>query len=461
MEPPAAWTTVSMLDATLIRRFATRLGGQLILPGREAYESARRLWNWAIDLRPGMIVRCANREDVTRAVDFARHNDLLVAVRSGGHSYAGHSTCEGGMVIDLSAMNGIRVDREHQIAHAEGGLMVGEFDKETQSLGLATPMGACAATGIAGLTLGGGLGWLTAGYGASCDNLLVAEVITADGSVLGATPQENQDLFWGIRGGGGNFGIATSLSYRLHPVTQAWGGMRAYPLAQGREVLRFFREFTATAPDELSSQAGIVPLADGPAFGILVCCNADLAAGERLLKPLRTFGRPLADSIRPMPYLEVQAGQSDVPAMERLSFHQKSGFLSELSDKTIDIIVSQLVEAPTPLCGSTLWHHHGAVCRVGAGESAFSFRQAGYYFWTQSFWQDRPAAGSSIEWVNRSWDGLRTFFNSAVYVNQLGDEGEERVRAAYGANYERLVALKNKYDPTNFFRMNQNIKPTA
>jgi FAD binding domain-containing protein/berberine-like enzyme len=460
MEPQAASTTVSMLDISLIRRFATALKGQLILPGNESYESARRVWNWAFDLRPGMIVRCANREDVTRAVDFACSNDLLVAVRSGGHSFAGHSSCEGGVVIDLSAMKGIRVDREKQIAHAEGGLTVGEFDKETQSLGLTTPMGACAATGLAGLTLGGGLGWLTARYGASCDNLLAAEVITADGNVLAATPQENTDLFWGIRGGGGNFGIATSLSYRLYPVSQVWGGARAYPLSQAGETLRFFRQFTAAAPDELSSLAGIVPLASGPAFGIFVCCSADLATGERLLKPLRTFGRPLADSIRPMPYLEVQAGQSDVPAMEQLSFHQKSGFLCELTDETIDIIVSQLAEAPTALCGSSLWHHHGAVCRVGTSENAFSFREPGYYFWTQSFWQDRPAADSSIEWVNRSWNGLRAFFSSALYVNQLLDEGEERVRAAYGGNYDRLVTLKNRYDPTNFFRMNQNIRPT-
>jgi FAD/FMN-containing dehydrogenase len=295
---------------------------------------------------------------------------------------------------------------------------------------------------------------------ASCDNLLAVEVITADGGIARADSNQNSDLFWAVRGGGGNFGIVTDFSYRLHPITQAWGGMRAYPLSQGRAVLRFFREFTSAAPDELSTQAGIVPLAGGPAFGIMICYAGDIAVGEKVLGPLRSFGKPLSDSIRPMRFLEVQTGQADVPALEQVCFHQKSGFLHELSDDAIDVIAGTLLEAPSPLCGSTLWHHHGAVCRVATHETAFGLREAGYYFWTQTFWQDPSASASSVEWVNRCWNSLRAFFSPWLYVNQLGNEGDERVRAAYGSNYERLVALKNKYDPTNFFRLNQNINPT-
>jgi len=277
-----------MLDTTLIRRFATALRGQVILPGNEAYESARRVWNWAVDRHPGMIVRCANRDDVVRAVDFARSNDLLVAVRAGGHSFPGHSTCDDGMVIDLSPMKAIRIDSDTCVTYAQAGLTTGELDVQTQAVGLATSMGACAATGIAGATLGGGFAWLAAKYGAACDNVLEVEVINADGEIKHADSHENDDLFWATRGGGGNFGIVINFSYRLHPITQVWGGMRAYSLSQGRQVLRFYRNFTTAAPDELSSQIATMPLPDGPAIGIMVCYAGDPADGERALAPRRT-----------------------------------------------------------------------------------------------------------------------------------------------------------------------------
>ena len=286
-------------------------------------------------------------------------------------------------------------------------------------------------------------------------------MINSDGEIKHADSHENDDLFWATRGGGGNFGIVTNFSYRLHPITQVWGGMRAYSLSQGRQVLRFYRDFTTAAPDELSSQIATMPLPDGPAIGIMVCYAGDPADGERALAPLRSFGEPLFDSIRPMRFLEVQAGQADVPTMEQLCFYQKNGFLRDLTDDAINLIVDQLADAPSPLCGTGVWHHHGAICRIGASEMAFNFRQPGYYLWAQTFWRDDAARESSVDWVNRSWEGLRPFFAPGLYVNQLGDEGEERVRAAYGANYDRLVALKNKYDPINFFRMNQNIRPTV
>ena len=457
----SGFTPVAALHGSKIRKFASDLSGGLILPTDAAYESARRVWNWAVDLHPGLIVRCANRQDVVQAVEFARGNDLLVAVRAGGHSYAGHSTCEGGMVIDLSPMKSIRIDSAKRIAFAQAGLTTGELDAQTQAFKLATSMGACSATGIAGVTLGGGFAWLAAKYGASCDNVLEADLVSADGAIKHADPHENADLFWAIRGGGGNFGIVTNFSYRLHPITQAWGGMRAYSLARGRDVLRFYRDFTAAAADEITSQIATMPLADEPAIAIMICYAGDLADGERVLAPLRRFGEPLLDSIRPMRFLEVQAGQADVPAMEQCCFHQRSGFLRELTDDAIDLIIDQLTAAPSSLCGTSIWHHHGAICRVGASEMAFSFRQPGYYIWTQTFWQSDVARESSIDWVNRSWEALRPAFASSLYVNQLGDEGEERVRAAYGCNFERLVALKNKYDPTNLFRLNQNIKPAV
>jgi hypothetical protein len=437
-------TMGTAFDEATVQALQASLRGALLRPGDEGYEAARRVRNWAIDRCPGLIVRCAGADDVIRAVNFARSHDLLVAVRGGGHSYAGHSTCDGGIVIDLSSMKGIEVDPERRVARAEAGLTLGEFDQATQAFGLVTPLGTVAETGIAGLTLGGGFGWLMGKYGLSCDNLLSVEVVTADARLLTASAQENEDLFWGVGGGSGNF----------------VGGGVTYPVAQTGTVLRFFREFTGTAPDELTSYAGFLPSADGPVFGIFVCYCGDLEAGTKVLKPLRSFGRPVADSIRPMSYLEMQALLGAFfPPVPPLSFYVKAGFLPELSDGAIDTILAQVAKAPLPVWMSFLEHFHGAACRVHREETAFPHREIGYNIETGAGWQDPAAAPAVIAWVRGYAEALQPFSSSRVYVNRLGDEGEERVKAAYDANYARLVALKNKYDPTNFFHLNQNIKP--
>ncbi len=440
--------TGRVVEEGAIQKLVASVRGELLRPGDEGYESARRVWNRKQDKHPGMIVRCAGVADVICAIDFARTHGLLVAVRGGGHSYAGHAICDGGIVIDLSRMKGIQVDPVRRIVRAEAGLTVSEFDHATQTFGLATTLGECPSTGVAGLTLGGGFGFLMGKCGLSCDNLLSAEVVTADGQLITARAGENEDLLWGLRGGGGNFGVVTSLEYRLHPVSQVLGGMVTYPRSQAREVLRFFRESMRTAPDELTAAAGVLadrPAGGGSAFCIVVCYCGDLQTGEEVLRPLRSFGRPEMDSIRPLPYGEIQS-LLDAPPLQ-LSIAWKGCFLRELSDEAIEVIAVHLAKAPSPFC--TIWmdHLHGAVSRIGRGETAFSLRDAGYASWVQSLWEDSAQAGSSVEWVNNFWEALQPFSTGGVYVHILGDEGEERVKAAYGANYERLVALKNKYDP--------------
>src|SRR5713226_3732665 len=416
-------TTGRVVEEKAIQGLKASLRGELIRLGDESYESTRRVWNRKYDKHPGLIVHCAEAADVIRAVDFARNHDLLVAVRGGGHSYAGHAICDGGMVIDLSRMRGIQVDPVRRIARTEAGLTVSEFDQATQAFGLATTPGECPSTGVAGLTLGGGFGFLMGKCGLSCDNLLSAEVVTADGRVLTASARENEDLFWGLRGGGGNFGVVTSLEYRLHPVSHVLGGMVTYPRSQAQEVLRFFREFTRTAPDELTAAAGVLadrPAGGGSAFCIVVCYCGDLQTGEEVLRPLRSFGRPEMDSIRPLPYVEIQS-LLDAPPLQ-LSISWKGYFLRELSDEAIDVIALHLAKAPSPFC--TIWmdHLHGAVSRIGLGETAFSLRDAGYASWVQSLWEDSAQAGPSVEWVNNFWEAMQPFSTGGVYVHILGDE---------------------------------------
>jgi FAD/FMN-containing dehydrogenase len=464
--------TGRVIEENVIQQFKARLHGKLLRPGDDGYETARRVSNWTFDKYPGLIVRCTGTADVVCAVDFARSHDLLVAVRGGGHSFSGKSTCDGGLVIDLSAMKGIEVDPDRRIARAEAGLTLGEFDQATQAFGLATPLGTVPPTGIAGLTLGGGFGWLMGKYGLSCDNLVAVEVVTAEGQALNASAQENADLFWGVRGGGGNFGVVTRFEYRLHPVERVWGGMVTYPVSQTREVLRFFREFTSTAPDEFTAFSGIAPIAGESTCCIIGCYCGDLATGEQILKPLRSFSRPTTDSFHPLSYWDMQnllselffgrrVEPSDFLELQLFSY-AKAGFLRELSDEVIKTLIAHAARAPSPGWFSFAEHFHGAVCRVDQNETVFSHREPSYNLETVMMWQDPAAAGSSIKWIRDFWNAILPFMRSGVYVNHLAeDEGEERVKAAYGANYERLVRLKNKYDPTNFFRLNQNIKPTV
>ena len=446
--------TVAMVDDAAMGRFAEGFTGQLIRPGDTAYDSARRVWNARFDKHPGMIARCDGVEDVVRAVDFARNQDLLVAVRAGGHSSAGHSTCDGGVVIDLSGMRTLSIDPRRRIAHAEPGLRVGEVDRATQGAGLAAVLAECPSVGLGGFTVGGGEGMLMSKYGLACDNLLSAEVVLADGRVVTASPESDPDLYWAIRGGGGNFGIVTSFEYRLHPLTEVLAGPLVWDISQGASVLRFYREFAASAPDELSTSARFVALPTGPAFLIATCYAGDTSAGEEVLRPLRSFGSTAADMVAPMTYLQ---SQSMGGAAAGASSTTRSGYLSALSDETIDSLQEFANEAP-PVFVLALTHLHGAVTSMQSGATAFPMREPGFDLWTMGVWQDPGQAEAATEWVNRVWRAVADPTGPG-YVNAMDTVPQERVRAAYGENYRRLAQLKRRYDPDNLFRMNQNVVP--
>jgi len=461
-----------MVEATVsesrISEFATGLRGKLIRPGDGDYDDARRVWNGMVDKRPALIARCAGTADIVDCVRFARENDLLVSVRGGGHNYAGKSVCDDGLVIDLSSMKGIRVDPARRTARAQPGLELCEFDHETQAFGLATTLGAAPDTGIAGLTLGGGYGWLAGKYGLACDNLLSVDMVTADGQLLTASAGENADLFWGMRGAGANFGIVTSFEYRLHPVgPTVLGGMVLYPMSQGKEVLHFFDEFSSTCPDEvtligsmLTTPDGIPAVAEGiPAVAIAICYCGPLEQGEEVLRPLRTYGSPLADTIAPLPYVQMQADTSNPPG--RL-YYNKSSIIRRLNEAAIETFLDAVRIMPTPLSILGFQQLHGVAGRVGADETAFPHRYDHHSLWIHPATEDAADSQRMTRWAQDTWEALQPFVEKASYVNTLGDdEGEQRVQEAYGSNYAKLVELKNKYDPTNFFRLNANIKPTV
>jgi FAD binding domain/Berberine and berberine like len=447
------------LDEADIQGFGATLRGDLIRPEEDGYGRARAVFNGMVDRRPALIVRCAGVADVVKGVEFARSHDLLLSIRGGGHSVAGKAVCDGGLMIDLSPMKGIRVDPARRTAEAQAGLTLGEFDHETQEFGLATTLGVVSVTGIAGLTLGGGLGWLNGKHGLACDNLISADVVTADGRLLTASEEENEDLFWGLRGGGGNFGVVTSFRYRLHPVGTVLGGGLSYPLSKAHEVLSFYHQFASGCPDELSTEAslGVTPDGDG-VVGVSVCYCGAVEEGERVLRPLREFGSPLADNIQPMAYTALQsAPDPKFPPGRR--HYWKSSYLKDLSDDAIEVMVRFVSEMPSPTTGVGLQQMHGAASRVDPTATAFPHRDEHYDFLILSQWADPAESERNVEWTRALFEAMQPFFEEGVYVNNLGDEGEDRVKAAYGANYERLLALKGKYDPINFFRLNQNIRP--
>ncbi|HEX6557195.1 MAG TPA: FAD-binding oxidoreductase, partial [Ktedonobacteraceae bacterium] len=425
-----------------LRNFRASLRGEVILPDDGGYDSARRVWNGMIDKYPALIIRCANHADVTRAVEFSRLQHLPVAVRGGGHSVSGKSVCDEGIVIDLSQMKGIRVDPITCTVRAEAGLTLGEFVREIQPFGLLTTTGTVAGTGLAGLTLGGGLGWLMGKYGLTIDNLLSVDIVTADGQVKRASATEHPDLFWGVRGGGGNFGIVTAFEFQLHAVGPVLAGKVVYPLSRAREVLRFYREYTSSVPDELTAYACLLTTSDGvPAIAINLCFCGSLAAGERLVEPVRKFGAPLLDSIRPKSYLKLLT-QADAGAPEGRHYYEKARTLKELSDETIETIADAGAACTSPYSLVLIQHVHGAASRVSPTATAFALREQSYVMSIVAAW-DGGEAERHIAWARAYWTAMQPFASSGVYVNFLGNEGEERVRAAYGVNYKRLVALKN------------------
>ena len=451
------------LDDTVVQDFTASLRGDVLRPTDDGYDETRKIHNGMIDRRPTLIARCAGVADVIAAVRFARDQQLLVSVRSGGHSLPGFSVSDGGLMIDLSRMRGVRVDAARQTARADGGVTWGDFDHETQAFGLATTGGLVRQTGIAGLTLGGGHGFLMRKYGLACDNLLSVDLVTAEGRLLTVSADESADLFWGLRGGGGNFGVATSFEYRLHEVGPVLGGVLFYPLARAKEIFRIYRDVTSAAPDDLNMYAGLGTLPDGTQVAALpVCYTGPIAEGERLLGPLRASDLLLDDQVGPIPYTALQSIIENFnPAGMRN--YWKSDYMTQLSDDAIDLLVEEFPSVPAPHTHLVIEQMGGAVSQIGEDETAIGNRNAPYNLILIGIWAEPAEDERNIGWLRRLWEALRPFSSGGVYVNyQMGDEGEDRVRAAYGdEKYERLVALKNKYDPTNMFRLNQNIAPTA
>lgn len=450
-----------MLKPAAIQDFQRKVRGELLAPSDTGYDAARRVWNGMIDKRPALIARCVGANDVVACVNFAREHEVLISVRGGGHNYAGKAVCDGGLVIDLSQMKGIRVDQARRTVRAQAGLKIGEFDRETQKFGLATTLGVNTDTGISGLTLGGGYGWLAGKYGLACDNVIWAEVVTADGRILQCSAEQHDDLFWGLRGAGANFGVVTEFEYRLHPVDKVLGGIILHPLRE--EVLRFFDEFSRGAPDELTTLGAVLTGPDGsPAFGILVCYCGSREEGEKVLRPLKNFATPVADLIQMREYLEMQT-QLDATWPPGRHYYNKAHNIRRLNDGAIRTILQYSAKLPTSVSNIAFQQMHGAASRVPVGEMAFPHRYDHYDLLVHPATDNPADTQKMIAWARECWEALHPFVERAVYVNALEDaleEGELRVREAYGANYERLVVLKKKYDSTNLFRQNSNINPS-
>jgi hypothetical protein len=440
------------LDAA-IRRLVSQISGHVITPETSDYDLARLVFNRAFDRRPALIVRCAGAPDVARTLEFAQNQNLPLAVRGGGHNRAGFSVCDGGVVIDLSGMNRVEVDAGKHVARAEAGALVGDLDGATQRFGLATTSGGCPSVGIAGLTLGGGEGQLMAKYGAACDNLLSAQIVTVDGRQVEASLNSNPDLFWAIRGGGGNFGVVTALEYQLHPVTDVLAGTLLYPPGRIPNLLQAFAKFVAAAPDEVSVVGSLLPSERGTRFRILVFHCGDPLQANELLKPLRAL-KPQEDNVRVMSYLEAQSA-AFLPAP--VAHFQTDLFLPELTSAAIATITTATKDAP-PNTRVFMVPLFGAISRVGLSDMAFALRRPGYEMDIVGTWSTPAEKTDAVRWVKSVRESLQPFAHG-VYVNQLGETSEELVRAAYGPNYARLVEIKKKYDPKNVLRLNQNIKP--
>jgi FAD/FMN-containing dehydrogenase len=451
----------SVADAAT--ELASIFSGQLLRPADVGYEEARRVHNGLVDKRPALIARCCGLADVVDAVKLARKLGLEVAVRGGGHNVAGRATIDGGVMIDLAPMKGIHVDSDGRTARAQGGVTWGELNRETQLHGLAVTGGIVSSTGIAGLTLGGGLGWLMGKYGLALDNLRSIELVTAEGQVLRASKDEEPDLFWAVRGGGGNFGVVTSFEFQLHPVGPTiTGGLIAHPFDRARDLLRFFRDSTAALPDEHTIFGGLIHAPDGSGtkLAAMVTCHCGpLTAGEKAMRSLKQFGSPAIDALGPMPYCQLNT-MLDAAYPKGALNYWKSSFLSQLSDDAIDTMIDSFARCPTPMGQLILEHVHGAVSRVGVSDTAFPHRADGYNFLVLCEWMVPTQTDQCIAWAREAYAAMEPFVGSGRYVNYLGDdETGDPVPAAYGPNYRRLRALKTKYDPTNFFRMNQNIRP--
>jgi FAD/FMN-containing dehydrogenase len=450
----------SVADAVV--ELASKFSGQLLQPADAGYDEARKVHNGIVNKRPVLIARCRAVADVVDAVNLARKLSLEMAVCGGGHNVAGRATVDNGLMIDLSLMKGIHVDPVQRTVRAQGGATWGDFNPETQLYGLATTGGTVSTTGIAGLTLGGGLGWLMGKHGLAADNLISAEVVTAEGQVVRASAAENADLFWALRGGGGNFGVVSWFEYRLHPVGPVTSGLVAHPIKRAREVLQLYRELTSAGPDELSLHALLHTPDASPRATILACHCGSLAEGEAGTRRLGQFGSPVLGAIGPASYVDTNTTMYDAAFPRGARNYWKSSFLVELSDAVIDELVARFALCPSPMSGLLLEHLHGAAARVGVGETAFPHRRESYSVLAVSQWLDAKDDEKNIAWARDTYVAMQPFVGSGRYVNYLDDdEPGDPAAAAYGPNYRRLREIKAKYDPYNFFHMNQNIRPIS
>lgn len=460
------------IDDTAVSELEACFHGEVLRPEDDGYDEARTVWNAMIDRRPALITRPADTEDVIHAVEFSREHDLLIAIRGGGHNIAGNGVCDGGLMIDCSSMTSVRVDPETNTAWAEPGATIGEFDRATQAHGLATPGGIVSTTGLAGLTLGGGWGWLSRSYGLAIDNLCSVDVVTAEGKVVHASERENEDLFWGIRGGGGNFGVVTSFEFDLHEIgPTVLAGVLVYPFEVAGDLLRFHREFTATAPEELCCYASVRTAPSAPfvpknvrgekIVTAYLCYLGPAEDGERVIQPLREFHTPLIDIIEPRPYTEFQQLFDDVyPSGSRN--YWKSQFVDDagLSDEAIDTLVNYATTLTSPYTSIVVEHLGGAITHLDSDATAYAYRDAGYAFNIFARWEDAEEDDRHITWTREFFAAMVPSLTDGVYVNFLGREDDKRVRDAFGDNYDRLAELKSQYDPENVFRVNQNVEPT-
>jgi hypothetical protein len=459
-----------MSEDGALRELEVSFAGELVSPEDATYDRRRAVWNGSIDRHPALIARCTSASDVSAAVTFARRTGLPLAIKGGGHSFPGQSVCDDGVVVDLGEMKGIVVDPQARTATAEAGVLLGELDRETQAYGLTVPAGIVTHTGLAGLTLGGGIGWLQRKYGLTIDQLLSVNLITAEGELVKASETENADLFWGVRGGGGNFGVITQFEFRLNPLgPNVVAGPVFWPIEESPEVLRFYRDWIAAAPDDLMTIVihrkapplpFIPPALHGKPVVAVVCCYAgSVEEGEEVIAPLKAFGSPVLDLCEPKPFLEHQT-MFDPSYPHGQWYYMRACDVGELTDEVIDITVEHAMRIRSPLTAFPIWQMGGALSRVGEDETAFSGRGAGHTFNITAATAGRDGFDEEREWVRDFWSALKPHHTSGVYVNFLMNEGEDRVREAYGTKkYDRLKALKRRYDPDNLFRLNQNIPP--
>jgi FAD/FMN-containing dehydrogenase len=469
--PPPGLDVTQSVGRELRDELEARIGGEVVVPEDEGYESARLVWNGMIDRRPALIARPTDVHEVAECVRLAAEIDLDVAVRGGGHNVAGSGTCNGGLVIDLGRMHDVQVQPDKRRATVEGGATWADYDRATQAFGLASTGGVVSTTGVGGLTLGGGIGWLKRRYGLACDNLIGAEVVTVEGEILRADESSDDELFWGLRGGGGNFGIVTSFEFRVHPLATVLAGYVAHPVTRAGEALRFYREVASGLPDAATTLFFVMTAEEDEGLPselwgkqvILIgaCFAGDPEEGARVLEPLRTWGPPLVDRFGPVRYADFQRSFDDAPeAQPGYPNYWKAEYLNELPDEAVDTIVEHLSLATSPLCYFELDPMGGAVAQVGEDDTAFAHRAAAYLYQANAMWSQGEDGAAHISWAKDFWEAMEPFSAGGAYVNYFGDEGHERVRAAYGAaKYQRLARLKQRYDPRNRFRFNQNIRP--